>query len=103
MGRTFVAGLVLFMGILRSENICRVHHLYVCTPRDPVTARINEAAFTAIISRVLWQCLGVVVFTAQNGGDAACGGAPACCRGPIEPNPLLRYLARRGGGFVALR
>lgn len=38
----------------RSEHL-RVHHLYVGTPRDPVTARYNEG-FHRFFSRVLWQC-----------------------------------------------
>ena len=39
----------------RSEHL-RVHHLYVGTPRDPVTARYNEG-FHRFYPRVLWQCL----------------------------------------------
>jgi alkane 1-monooxygenase len=39
----------------RSEHL-RVHHLYVGTPRDPVTARYNES-FYRFFPRVLWQCL----------------------------------------------
>lgn len=38
----------------RSEHL-RVHHLYVATPRDPVTARYNEG-FHRFFPRVLWQC-----------------------------------------------
>lgn len=38
----------------RSEHL-RVHHLYVGTPRDPVTARYNEG-FHRFFPRVLWQC-----------------------------------------------
>ena len=38
----------------RSEHL-RVHHLYVGTPRDPVTARYNEG-FHRYFPRVLWQC-----------------------------------------------
>jgi alkane 1-monooxygenase len=38
----------------RSEHL-RVHHLYVGTPRDPVTARYNEG-FHRFLIRVLWQC-----------------------------------------------
>jgi alkane 1-monooxygenase len=40
----------------RSEHL-RVHHLYVCTPRDPVTARYNEG-FHRFFPRVLVQGLG---------------------------------------------
>lgn len=39
----------------RSEHL-RVHHIYVGTPRDPVTARYNEGFFR-FFPRVLWQCL----------------------------------------------
>ncbi|MGQ0610886.1 MAG: alkane 1-monooxygenase [Paracoccaceae bacterium] len=38
----------------RSEHL-RVHHLYVGTPRDPVTARYNEG-FHRFFPRVLRQC-----------------------------------------------
>lgn len=38
----------------RSEHL-RVHHLYVGTVRDPVTARYNEG-FHRYFPRVLWQC-----------------------------------------------
>jgi alkane 1-monooxygenase len=37
----------------RSEHL-RVHHLWVGTPRDPVTARYNEG-FHRFFPRVLWQ------------------------------------------------
>lgn len=39
----------------RSEHL-RVHHLYVGTPRDPVTARYNEG-FHRFFARVLRDCL----------------------------------------------
>ena len=38
----------------RSEHL-RVHHLYIGTPRDPVSARYNET-FYHFFLRVLWQC-----------------------------------------------
>jgi alkane 1-monooxygenase len=38
----------------RTEHL-RVHHLYVATPRDAVTARFNEG-FHRFLPRVLWQC-----------------------------------------------
>lgn len=38
----------------RSEHL-RVHHLYVGTPRDPVTARYNEG-YHRFLPRILWQC-----------------------------------------------
>lgn len=40
----------------RSEHLL-VHHRYVATPRDPVTARYNEG-FHRYFPRVLRQCLG---------------------------------------------
>jgi alkane 1-monooxygenase len=40
-------------GHFRSEHL-RVHHLYVATPRDPVTARYNEG-FHRFFPRVLYQ------------------------------------------------
>ncbi|MEM9394070.1 MAG: alkane 1-monooxygenase [Pseudomonadota bacterium] len=39
----------------RSEHLL-VHHRYIGTPRDPVTARYNEG-FHRFFARVLWQCL----------------------------------------------
>ncbi|MDX8350369.1 alkane 1-monooxygenase [Cognatiyoonia sp. IB215446] len=38
----------------RSEHLL-VHHRYVATPRDPVTARYGES-FYRFFPRVLWQC-----------------------------------------------
>ncbi len=52
-------GDLLLAGVLyshfRSEHL-RVHHLYVGTSRDPVTARYNEG-FHRFFPRVLWQSL----------------------------------------------
>jgi alkane 1-monooxygenase len=45
--------LVLY-GHFRSEHLL-VHHAWVGTPRDPVTARYNEG-FHRFFFRVLWQC-----------------------------------------------
>ncbi len=42
-------------GHFKSEHII-VHHRYVGTPRDPVTARYNES-FYRFFPRVLWGCL----------------------------------------------
>ncbi|MEO1536861.1 MAG: alkane 1-monooxygenase [Pseudomonadota bacterium] len=42
-------------GHFRSEHLL-VHHRYVCTPRDPVTARYNEG-FHRFFPRVLNACL----------------------------------------------
>ena len=41
-------------GHFRSEHLL-VHHRYVATPRDPVSARYNEG-FHRFFFRVLWQC-----------------------------------------------
>lgn len=46
---------MVLYGHFRSEHML-VHHRYVGTPRDPVTARYNEG-FHAFFARVLWQCL----------------------------------------------
>ena len=42
-------------GHFKSEHII-IHHRYVATPRDPVTARYNET-FYHFFPRVLWGCL----------------------------------------------
>ena len=47
---------MVFYGHFRSEHL-RVHHLYVGTPRDPVTARYNEG-FHRFFPRVLLHCYG---------------------------------------------
>ena len=47
---------MVFYGHFRSEHL-RVHHLYVGTPRDPVTARYNEG-FHRFFPRVLRHCYG---------------------------------------------
>lgn len=49
-------------GHFRSEHLL-VHHRYVGTPRDPVTARYNEG-FHRFFPRVLWQCF-VSAFRAE--------------------------------------
>lgn len=46
---------VTIYGHFRSEHLL-VHHRYVGTPKDPVTARYNEG-FHRFYPRVLWQCL----------------------------------------------
>ncbi|MBZ0128880.1 MAG: alkane 1-monooxygenase [Rhodobacteraceae bacterium] len=54
----WLADLLLAMVLyshFRSEHLL-VHHAYVGTPRDPVTARYNES-FHRFFPRVLWQCL----------------------------------------------
>lgn len=47
---------MVFYSHFRSEHL-RVHHLYVGTPRDPVTARYNEG-FHRFFPRVLQHCYG---------------------------------------------
>jgi alkane 1-monooxygenase len=80
-------------GHFRSEHL-RVHHLYVCTPRDPVTARYNEG-FHRYYPRVLWQCL-VSSFLAER-AMLARRGLPVWHR----TNPFWRYVALEAA-FVAL-
>lgn len=46
---------MVLYGHFRSEHLL-VHHRYVGTPRDAVTARYNES-FHIFFPRVLWQCL----------------------------------------------
>lgn len=45
---------MVFYGHFRSEHLL-VHHSWVGTPRDAVTARYNEG-FHRFFARVLWQC-----------------------------------------------
>lgn len=77
----------------RSEHL-RVHHLYVGTPRDPVTARYNEG-FHRFFPRVLRQC-----------PRSAWAAEVAMLERRSLPwhhrsNPFWRYLALQGG-FAAL-
>ena len=68
----------------RSEHL-RVHHTWVGTPRDPVTARYNEG-FHRFFARVLRQC-PVSAFRAEAALLARAG------RSPLHPsNPFWRYL-----------
>ncbi|MES2142787.1 MAG: alkane 1-monooxygenase [Pseudomonadota bacterium] len=69
----------------RSEHL-RVHHLYVCTPRDPVTARYNEG-FHRFFPRVMRQSLN----SSWNAERAmlARRGLPAW----HQSNPFWRYSA----------
>lgn len=72
----------------RSEHL-RVHHLYVGTPRDPVTARYNEG-FHRFYPRVLVQCL-----KSAWGAEKAMlarKGLPAL----HVSNPFWRYWALQG-------
>ncbi|MBI1417028.1 MAG: alkane 1-monooxygenase [Limimaricola sp.] len=77
----------------RSEHL-RVHHRYVGTPRDPVTARYNEG-FHRFFPRVLWQCL-VSSFRAE-AAMLARKGRPWW----DAANPFWRYWALEAA-FVAL-
>ena len=87
----------------RSEHL-RVHHLWVGTPRDPVTARYNEG-FHRFFGRVLWQCY-VSAFRAEK-AMLARKGRPWWDR----QNPFWRYwtlealmlgLAAALGGWAGL-
>ncbi|WP_439153615.1 alkane 1-monooxygenase [Yoonia sp.] len=69
----------------RSEHLL-VHHRYVGTPRDPVTARYGES-FWRFFPRVLWQCL-VSAFNAEK-AMLARKGLPWWHRS----NPFMRYWA----------
>jgi len=72
-------------GHFRSEHLL-VHHRYVGTPRDPVTARMNESAH-AFLLRVVPQC-----FRSAWAAEAALlarRGLPWWDRS----NPFLRYAA----------
>jgi alkane 1-monooxygenase len=76
----------------RSEHL-RVHHLYVGTPRDPVTARYNEG-FHRFFPRVLRQC---------HQSAFAAEAAMLARRGlPMwhASNPYWRYAALQGAMLV---
>ena len=73
----------------RSEHL-RVHHLWVGTPRDPVTARYNEG-FHRFFPRVLVQCHQSA--WAAEVAMLARRGLPWWHRG----NPYWRYAALQGG------
>ena len=76
----------------RSEHLL-VHHRYVGTPRDPVTARYNEG-FHRFFPRVLRQCLRSA-FRAEAEMLARKG------RRWTDPgNPFFRYWALQGGMLV---
>ncbi len=76
----------------RSEHLL-VHHRYVGTPRDPVTARYNEG-FHRFFPRVLRQCL-----TSAWGAEAAMlarKGLPPLHRS----NPFWRYWGLQAGMLI---
>ncbi|MFQ1701389.1 alkane 1-monooxygenase [Loktanella agnita] len=80
-------------GHFRSEHLL-VHHRYVGTPRDPVTARYGES-FWRFFPRVLVQCL-VSAFNAEK-TMLARKGLPWT----HLSNPFWRYWALEGG-FVLI-
>ncbi len=102
----WMADLLLAMALyshFRSEHLL-VHHRYVATPRDPVSARYNESFFR-FFPRVLWQCYGSA-FDAER-AMLARKGRPWTDRG----NPFWRYwalqlaclgLALAVGGWIGL-
>jgi len=73
----------------RSEHLL-VHHRYVGTPRDPVTARYNEG-FHRFFPRVLWQCWRSA-FRAERDKLARKGRPWTDAR-----NPFWRYWALQAG------
>ena len=77
----------------RSEHLL-VHHRYVGTPRDPVTAHYNEG-FHRFFPRVLRQCL-VSAWRAEAAMLERKG------LGPFHPsNPFWRYAALQGAMLLA--
>ncbi len=88
----FLLTMVLY-GHFRSEHIL-VHHRYVATPRDPVTARYNEG-FHRFFPRVLWQQV-VSGFRAE-AALLARKNLPAWSL----KNPYWRYAAQ-SGAFLLL-
>ncbi len=76
----------------RSEHLL-VHHRYVATPRDPVTARYNEG-FYRFFPRVLWQCLA-----SAWGAEKAMLARKGLGAFHLS-NPFWRYAALQGGMMV---
>jgi alkane 1-monooxygenase len=76
----------------RSEHLL-VHHLYVATPRDPVTARYNEG-FHRFFARVLRQSL-ISAFKAEKRMLARKDLPWTDLR-----NPFFRYWALQGGMLI---
>ncbi|MBF9029519.1 alkane 1-monooxygenase [Rhodobacterales bacterium HKCCE3408] len=77
----------------RSEHLL-VHHRYVGTPRDPVTARMGEA-FWSFLPRVLVQCARSA-WRAEK-AKLARAGRPAWHRS----NPFWRYAALQAACLLA--
>ncbi len=95
-GERWLGDLLMAMALyshFRSEHLL-VHHSWVGTPRDPVTARYNEG-FHHFFPRVLWQCLRSA-FRAERLHLGRCG-LPWWHRS----NPFWRFWALQGG-FLAL-
>ncbi|WP_226779805.1 alkane 1-monooxygenase [Oceaniglobus trochenteri] len=84
---------MVFYSHFRSEHLL-VHHRYVATPRDPVTARYNEG-FHRYFPRVLVQCL-----RSSWNAEAAMLGRKGLSRWH-RSNPFWRYGALQAG-FVVL-
>jgi alkane 1-monooxygenase len=87
----------------RSEHL-RVHHLYVCTPRDPVTARYNEG-FHRFFPRVLVQCFrsawaAEVAMLARKGAGALARDNPFWRYGLLQAGMLVTAFAL--GGWLGL-
>jgi len=83
---------MVLYGHFRSEHL-RVHHLYVGTPRDPVSARYNEG-FHRFFPRVLRQCPQSA--WAAEAAMLARRGLPVWYRS----NPFWRYGALQLGMFA---
>jgi alkane 1-monooxygenase len=83
----FLLSMVLYSHF-RSEHLL-VHHIWVGTPRDPVTARFNEP-FYKFFPRVLYQCLRSA-FRAEK-AQLERRGLPWYNRA----NPFYRYWALQG-------
>lgn len=84
----FLLAMVLYSHF-RSEHLL-VHHRYVATPRDPVTARLGES-FYRFYQRVLWQCL----VSAFNAEKAMLGRKNLSWT--HASNPFWRYAWLQGG------
>ena len=83
---------MVMYGHFRSEHLL-VHHRYVGTPRDPVTARYNEG-FHRFYPRVLRDC-----FHSAWRAEAALLSRKG--KGPFAPsNPFWRYAALQLGFLV---
>ena len=76
----------------RSEHL-RVHHLWVATPRDPVSARYNEG-FWRFFLRVLRDC-------PRSAWRAEVAMLKRAGKGPLDPaNPFWRYGALQAGFLI---